>query len=726
MKYHTPVSHLPKRKRQQRRDKLRQYAARFRQRQRSFSGGNATVNDSFSDGPCDSTVMVVKLPAITRARTKEIADVQVAASTSYYSRNRQVTNKRVKRGVNRLSKKVTALEDERTKLRRQLWSLRKRLQRSGEMKQVAQATTSTAEAGTQPCATPRSKTNSLMRSCGISPRKIKPIRRKLLTYFSVMDRVRETCIAERRRKSRLHPLTCISGKIAKKYRVLKEIRSDVGLTTYTSVPNTNKNIQRDITTRLENARNGIKRTVEEFLSREDNSTELPGKKDFTRLGHMKVQSRILTDYMTNLHLKFSAENPSVRMSRSAFCRLRPRHMKLACFNKRQTCLCTKHQNLSLKLVAINKIKRNSVPTNPEVFVEKTDVEIEDILTSTFENYGDEPIVFDEWQTVKVSFDGKVTNRVKLISVTNIGATDFIYSFRAEIKIFRVHLSRMKAQFHAIKNIKMNLQAAEVLCQMDFAENYVCSYAAEVQSAYFAKPSVTIHPCVIYFRNEDEELMHQSYVIVSDEKNHRASTVVSFLEHLVPKIKSLVPNLRCINYLSDSPTSQYRNKIILNLIAEHQMKFGTAATWIYTEAGHGKGPCDGIGGTVKRMADEAVRIHKVQIQDADDFYNWGTQSQSTIKYIYVPKSSTVETHEMITSRKFRAIPGIMNIHGAASVSFEDTFAVATRATSCVCANCRGGVDVPKCAGWQLHKLDPKPRQQVIPRQERNIFLSLRNI
>jgi hypothetical protein len=61
-----------------------------------------------------------------------------------------------------------------------------------------------------------------------------------------------------------------------------------------------------------------------------------------------------------------------------------------------------------------------------------------------------------------------------------------------------------------------------------------------------------------------------------------------------------------------------------------------ATWLYTEAGHGKGPCDGIGGTVKRMADEAVRMGTAHIQDAD-FYQWGINSDSTIKFVYVPKS-----------------------------------------------------------------------------------------
>lgn len=41
--------------------------------------------------------------------------------------------------------------------------------------------------------------------------------------------------------------------------------------------------------------------------------------------------------------------------------------------------------------------------------------------------------------------------------------------------------------------------------------------------------------------------------------------------------------------------------------------------IFFYAGHGKGPCDGLGGSTKRLADEAVKSGKVIIQDANDFF-----------------------------------------------------------------------------------------------------------
>ena len=55
-----------------------------------------------------------------------------------------------------------------------------------------------------------------------------------------------------------------------------------------------------------------------------------------------------------------------------------------------------------------------------------------------------------------------------------------------------------------------------------------------------------------------------------------------------------------------------------------------AAWNYFEAGHGKGPCDGVGGTVKRLADDAIKQNKVVIQDASDFFIWGRDQQSESK------------------------------------------------------------------------------------------------
>ena len=58
--------------------------------------------------------------------------------------------------------------------------------------------------------------------------------------------------------------------------------------------------------------------------------------------------------------------------------------------------------------------------------------------------------------------------------------------------------------------------------------------------------------------------------------------------MVEEIKIKIdPNVECLYYWTDSPTSQYRNKTIFQLIANHEKLFGIKAKWNYFEAGHGK-------------------------------------------------------------------------------------------------------------------------------------------
>ncbi|KAK6167137.1 hypothetical protein SNE40_021235 [Patella caerulea] len=74
------------------------------------------------------------------------------------------------------------------------------------------------------------------------------------------------------------------------------------------------------------------------------------------------------------------------------------------------------------------------------------------------------------------------------------------------------------------------------------------------------------------------------VIVSDEMEHNSSTVLTVMEKIVMEIKDIQPNVECIHYWTDSPTSQYRNKLIFDAVANHEERYGMKARWNYFEAG----------------------------------------------------------------------------------------------------------------------------------------------
>ena len=65
------------------------------------------------------------------------------------------------------------------------------------------------------------------------------------------------------------------------------------------------------------------------------------------------------------------------------------------------------------------------------------------------------------------------------------------------------------------------------------------------------------------------------------------------------IKENLPRVKNIEYFSEGCAGQYKSfKAFLNL-CHHKSDFGLDATWTFFATSHGKSPCDGIGGTVKR-------------------------------------------------------------------------------------------------------------------------------
>ena len=140
--------------------------------------------------------------------------------------------------------------------------------------------------------------------------------------------------------------------------------------------------------------------------------------------------------------------------------------------------------------------------------------------------------------------------------------------KEEIVEFKDHVERVKNQYNQFKQLKEILPSNHAMVQMDFAEDYKCQSQDEIQSAYWNATQVTLYPTVVYYK-EENTLERKSFIFVSNEPAHNASTVFAILRKLVPEIKKIVPNLDMVHYWTDSPTSQYRNKSIFSIVCDHR-------------------------------------------------------------------------------------------------------------------------------------------------------------
>ena len=96
--------------------------------------------------------------------------------------------------------------------------------------------------------------------------------------------------------------------------------------------------------------------------------------------------------------------------------------------------------------------------------------------------------------------------------------------------------------------------------------------------------------------------------------------------LIDFLKVKFRNINKITYFSDGCAAQYKNcKNFVNL-CHHRSDYGISAEWHFFATSHGKGPCDGIGGTVKHNATRASiqRPNDKLILTPRQFYDcvWG--------------------------------------------------------------------------------------------------------
>ena len=95
--------------------------------------------------------------------------------------------------------------------------------------------------------------------------------------------------------------------------------------------------------------------------------------------------------------------------------------------------------------------------------------------------------------------------------------------------------------------------------------------------------------------------------------------------------------------------------------------------IYFEAGHGKGPRDGLGGTTKRMADEAIRQRKTTIQDLKEFYRRSlTSNIKEVSFIFLDKDACETKRAERNIFQIIYVKDMVKLHANVGLSLRQTY------------------------------------------------------
>lgn len=363
----------------------------------------------------------------------------------------------------------------------------------------------------------------------------------------------------------------------------------------------------------------------------------PGKKDVKRCGKNKKQKRTLLDSMKNLHNRFTRET-KINISYTTFTRACPFWVVSPKAKDRDTCACKEHSNMELLVTALktigaieertpSEVLENTVcdKTNETCMMDKCVLCKNKIVN--IKPIDEVNIKLFQWKTVteeKVikGVHKQVKRTVKEKEVTNIERIKrkFLQMFTK----FKKHVFCLINQATFKKHIKENLkQNIMLMFQVDFSENYYLKYAKETQSMHFgaSKQQISLHTGIRY-HSESGMVKSKGFCTVSECLDYQSYGVWGHFEPILQETANLFPLTNTIHIFSDSPSSQYRNRwnifLFKTLLPKYFPKL-KIATRNYSEPGHGKGPMDGIGGTLKRRADER-NLHGKDITSAEDFVN----------------------------------------------------------------------------------------------------------
>ena len=108
--------------------------------------------------------------------------------------------------------------------------------------------------------------------------------------------------------------------------------------------------------------------------------------------------------------------------------------------------------------------------------------------------------------------------------------------------------------------------------------------------------------------------------------------------------------RKIITISESLTSQYRNKFSVFFAQKYAFENNITIEWVYTKSGHGKGPADGVGAAMKIVIDNVVSYNLSKpITNTTELINEWPPTDIVIKTYKLKLKSAVgvaSSHELI--------------------------------------------------------------------------------
>lgn len=422
------------------------------------------------------------------------------------------------------------------------------------------------------------------------------------------------------------------------------------------------------------------KAVVEFYEDDEYTRLCPGKKEFVsvKIDGQKIhkQKRLLLANLHELYVLFKEKRPQAeyKIGFSKFCDLRPPWcITVGAKGAHSVCVCEIHQNAKLLLAAVTKLKLDYTELmsiivcdlkSKDCMIHRCDLcpgvemlrtHIQRLISEDLDMDDDDLITFRQWDH---------TDRITIVA-RHETVSDFITILCKQYDELTTHHFISKSQATYLANCKENLTENTVIILLDFAENYSFIIQDSIQGFYWENKQATLHPFGVYYLDNSGKLCCMSLCVISDCMAHGTVTVYAFLHDILKHIQNELPNVRHVKYYSDGAASQYKNFKNFANLGMHIEDFGVTAEWHFFATSHGKSICDGIGGTVKRLATRASlqRTSANHILTPLELYQWAAAHITGIQFFYVSNTEVDKFHPGQATRfaSAKKVPGTRSHH-----------------------------------------------------------------
>ena len=405
---------------------------------------------------------------------------------------------------------------------------------------------------------------------------------------------------------------------------------------------------------------------------------------------MPVTKKLLLGTFKDLYPEYKEKYPHTCVGFTTFFREKPLGLVYAGQNgTHNVCVCQYHENCRLLLfsleniVDIRDIIQENEPWDYKTILkyftcdkseedcwlyddcEDCKMRITALEDNLFCSIEADDITFSQWQS---------TDRTQIINQTST-KEEFIKLFIESFQYLKYHNYVKETQVKYFYKLKESLEDGEALAVGDFSENFQFIIQDAIQGVHWSNDMATLHPFVVYFKDQSGNIDQKSIVFISDDTSHNQVQVWTFQKYLIRFLKDLVPGFRRIFYYSDGCSAQYKNKkSFLNLL-HHKKDFGIeAGGWFFWATSHGKGPWDGLAGQIKYQAtkESLIRPPNNPLITAYDLYEFAKNKFKTIQIDYVSEEEILNDGIFLQTRfaKVKKLKGTRTFHSYEPVSLKE--------------------------------------------------------